>query len=156
MKCHVLSLISLLLIAVFATAQQSGIAPGITPAANTGSNSTATPETKSTVLTNAEVNRMVQAGFSESTIIGAIQANQTQFDTSVDALVALKNAGATEKVINAMLTSETNKRNAATTSPATNPAPMPAMAPSAYGSSGMPPGTAAMMSPQVQAMMAQM
>ena len=150
MKFCMLSLVSVLLVPMITTAQQNGTAPGTTPTATNG-------EAKSAVLTNAEIIRMVQAGFGEDTIVGAIQANQTQFDVSVDALVALKKAGATEKVINAMLTSETNKRNAATTFPVTHPAPTSAMAaPSPYGSRGMPPGAAAMMSPEVQAMMAQM
>lgn len=55
-------------------------------------------------MTNSDVIKMVQAGFSESLIIQAIQKAQgRRFDTSADALVALKGAGATDKVISVML-----------------------------------------------------
>jgi len=46
---------------------------------------------------------MVKAGFKEETIIEAIHANEPRYDTSVEALVALKNAGVSEKVISTML-----------------------------------------------------
>jgi hypothetical protein len=54
-------------------------------------------------LTNAEILEMVKAGFAEETILKSIQLSETRFDTSVAALVELKNAGASEKVIQAML-----------------------------------------------------
>jgi hypothetical protein len=54
-------------------------------------------------LTNAEILEMVKAGFAEETIVKSIQLSETRFDTSVAALVELKNAGASEKVIQAML-----------------------------------------------------
>lgn len=53
---------------------------------------------------NDDVLKMVKAGFTEETIIEAIRTNEPRYDTSVDALVALKNAGVSERIISAMLT----------------------------------------------------
>jgi len=61
---------------------------------------------------NEDVIAMVRAEFSESTIIAAIQANDTRFDVSPRALVELKEAGVPESVIEAMLAATTAKRQA--------------------------------------------
>lgn len=55
-------------------------------------------------FTNDDVLKLVKAGFTEETIIEAIRTNEPRYDTSVEALVALKNAGVSERVISAMLT----------------------------------------------------
>jgi len=55
------------------------------------------------VFTNDDVLKMVKAGFKEETIIEAIHANEPRYDTSVEALVTLKNAGVSERVISTML-----------------------------------------------------
>lgn len=60
-------------------------------------------------LTNDDVVQMAKAGFNEATIDQAINANPTAFDTSVQALIALKNDGISQKVIDAMLAAETRK-----------------------------------------------
>jgi hypothetical protein len=54
-------------------------------------------------LTNQDVIKMVKAGLPENTIVLAIQKGPNQFDTSPDALIALKEAGATQKVLDAIL-----------------------------------------------------
>ncbi len=54
-------------------------------------------------FTNFDVEKMVKAGFDEETIIRAIEANRPGFDTSVEGLVALKDAGVSSKIINAIL-----------------------------------------------------
>lgn len=54
-------------------------------------------------LTNDDILKMVNLGFDESTIIKTIQANDANFDTSVEGLLALKNAGLAKNVIDAML-----------------------------------------------------
>lgn len=77
-------------------------------------------------LTNDDVVQMVKGGFDESTTIAAIDAAQTNFDTSVQALMALKAAGVSEKVISSMLAatkkkSEAAKPTAAAAAPAANP-----------------------------------
>src|SRR5579872_749238 len=57
-------------------------------------------------LSNDDVIQMVKAGFDEQTVIKAIQADMPKFDTSVQGLVALKNAGVPKTVIDAMLDAE--------------------------------------------------
>lgn len=76
-------------------------------------------------LTNDDILKMVAAGFDEETVIKLITASTTAFDTSVDSLMGLKQAGVPEKVIAAMLDAEARKRNsAAAAAPAAeNPAP---------------------------------
>ena len=62
-------------------------------------------------LTNADVVQMVKAGFDEQTVVKAIQANETHFDVSPQALLARKDSGVGQKIIQAMLSSaaEENK-----------------------------------------------
>jgi hypothetical protein len=62
---------------------------------------------------NADVQAMVEAEFSDSTIISIIDANDVQFDLSPRALVALKGAGVSEQVIEAMLAAEAEKKQGA-------------------------------------------
>jgi len=63
-------------------------------------------------LTNADVVSMVKAGLAESTIVLAIQRSATDFDTSAQALIALKTEGVPQKVLDAMLTAGTEKKTA--------------------------------------------
>jgi len=53
-------------------------------------------------LTNAEVVRMAKNGFSEDFIVTTIHSTKTQFDLSVDALIALKSSGVSERIISVM------------------------------------------------------
>jgi hypothetical protein len=81
-------------------------------------------------LTNDDIVQMAKGGFDESTTIAAIDAADTNFDTSVQALLALKAAGVSEKVISAMLAaskkkSEGTKPAAAAAAPAPAPAANP-------------------------------
>ena len=78
-------------------------------------------------LTNDDVVQMVKGGFDESTTIAAIDAADTNFDTSVQALMALKAAGVSEKVISAMLAA-TKKKAEAAKGPAQSSAAPPAAA----------------------------
>ena len=55
---------------------------------------------------NQDIHAMVEAEFSDSTIISVIGANDAQFDLSPRALVALKGAGVSEQVIEAMIAAE--------------------------------------------------
>jgi hypothetical protein len=79
-------------------------------------------------LTNDDVVQMVKGGFDESTTVAAIEAADTSFDTSVQALMALKTAGVSEKVISAMLAA-TKKRMEAAKPAAPAAAPTPAANP---------------------------
>jgi hypothetical protein len=55
------------------------------------------------VLTNQAVIEMVRAGLSEAVIIAKIRSTQTKFDLQTDALVKLKQAGITDKVLETMV-----------------------------------------------------
>ena len=55
------------------------------------------------VLTNDSVLKMLEAGLSEDTIILAIQSDECEFTLDVDSLVALKQGGVSERVIQAMI-----------------------------------------------------
>jgi len=77
-------------------------------------------------LTNDDVLQMVKAGFEQSMIIKAIEANDTNFDVSVQALMDLKNAGVSQPIIEAMLTAEAKKKVPdAAAKPAKEPPPDP-------------------------------
>src|SRR5712692_7577043 len=77
-------------------------------------------------LTNDDVLQMVKAGFQDSMIVKAIEANDTNFDVSVQALMDLKNAGVSQPIIEAMLAPETKKKAPeAVTKPAKEPPPDP-------------------------------
>jgi hypothetical protein len=54
------------------------------------------------VLTNDNIITLAKAGFDELFIIERIRTSRTQFDTSVQGLVALKQAGLTEDLIRVM------------------------------------------------------
>jgi hypothetical protein len=56
-------------------------------------------------LTNTDVSNMTKSGISEQTIVLAIQKGATKFDTTPDALIALKKDGVSDQVLNAMLAS---------------------------------------------------
>jgi hypothetical protein len=53
---------------------------------------------------NSDILKMIEAGLPESVIVNKIKASIEKFDTSVDALIALKKAGATEAELNAVTT----------------------------------------------------
>jgi len=54
-------------------------------------------------ITNSDVISMTKAGIGEQTIILAIQRGPVKFDTSPEALIALKAAGVSDNVLNAIL-----------------------------------------------------
>ncbi|HWQ00101.1 MAG TPA: hypothetical protein VNK92_06485 [Vicinamibacterales bacterium] len=92
-------------------------------------------------MTNEDVLRMLESGFTEAMVVAAIQANPTRFDVSPKALLDLKEAGVPEKVIEAMLAAEAAKKPAAASSPA--PPPVPGVA--SQMATGLPPEARAMM-----------
>jgi hypothetical protein len=86
--------------------------PPVAPAnAADGGQAPAVPPTlvTSAGIGNADVQEMVAARFNDSTIIAVIGANEVQFDLSPRALVALKSAGVSEQVIEAMIAAATAK-----------------------------------------------
>lgn len=60
-------------------------------------------------LTNADIVQMVKAGFNEPTIAQAIKVNPTDFDTSVQGLIGLKNEGVSQKIIDDILAAQAPK-----------------------------------------------
>src|ERR1700744_370375 len=54
-------------------------------------------------LNNASVTKMVNAGLSDDVVIATINSSPGQYTTSPDALIALKQAGVSDKVIAAMV-----------------------------------------------------
>jgi hypothetical protein len=76
--------------------------------------STATPlygqaDTSQKALRNESIVDLTKAGIDEATIVKLIGASLTKFDTSPVALIALKNAGVSNVVIDAMVTAELPK-----------------------------------------------
>ena len=65
-----------------------------------------------TEITNSDVISMTKAGIGEQTILLAIQHVPTKFDTSPLALIALKGAGVSDQVLNAILASTNSKGQA--------------------------------------------
>jgi hypothetical protein len=68
-------------------------------------------------MTNADVVSMVKAGLAETTIILAVQHSPTNFDTSPQELIRLKNAGVGQKVLDAMLTASSSAAGQAAQAP---------------------------------------
>ncbi|HEY4299805.1 MAG TPA: hypothetical protein VGM73_02950 [Candidatus Didemnitutus sp.] len=56
-------------------------------------------------VTNADIEKLLGAGMSEDVIVNVIKGGERQFDTSPDALIALKSKGATPAILAAMTAS---------------------------------------------------
>ena len=82
-----------------ATAEQSGLANLVKGHAQVAPG----PQPAAEILTNETILRLVKAGLGEETIIPAIGQQPARFDRSPQALIDLKKAGATDRVLNAML-----------------------------------------------------
>jgi len=80
-------------------------------------------------LTNKDVTDMVKQGMNEALIIKVIQASDSNFDVSADAVAQLKAGGATQNIIDAMVQAQASK--SASTAPPASAAPAPAPAPAA-------------------------
>ena len=72
-------------------------------------------------LTNKDILDMVRQGLSESVIVKVIQASDSDFDTSPEAMTKMQSAGATVKVMDAMLKAGASKKKSAAAAPATPP-----------------------------------
>lgn len=67
-------------------------------------------------LTNNDVVKMVKSGLPASVIANAIQANDTNFDVSANALIELQKASVPQTVMDAMISASSKKRTGATAS----------------------------------------
>ena len=76
---------------------------------------------KNPALSNDDILKMVKGGLQETTVLNAMAANETDFDVSAKALLDLKQAGISDKIIDAMLAAEAKKRNAASPAPTSVP-----------------------------------
>ncbi len=77
-------------------------------------------------LNNNSVIKMVRAGLSDDVIVATINANAGSYDTSPDALIALKQAGVSDKVIAAIVGRGAGSASAAPAPPPPPPPPLPA------------------------------
>ena len=77
-------------------------------------------------LTNKDVTDMVKQGMNEALIVKVIQASDSNFDVSTDAVAQLKAGGATQNIIDAMVQAQASKSNAAATPPPAASAALPA------------------------------
>src|SRR5271170_6900196 len=92
-----LLLLSLLFCCLPLVAQSTGDSPQLIEGPQ------AAPPTKSAVMNNDSVIRMAKAGLGEDLIIQTINTQPGQYITDADALVALKTAGLSDRVITAMM-----------------------------------------------------
>jgi hypothetical protein len=89
------------------------------------------PATAPAAMTNQDVIRLVKARLSDDAIISKIRQSKTRFDTSVDALVTLKDAGVSDNLIAVMLNPTAASPAVSTANPSAGsapPAPRPAAA----------------------------
>lgn len=78
------------------------------------------------VMDNAAVIKLSSSGLSEDLIVQTITASSGHYDTSTDALIALKKAGITDKEVGAMLTKNANPNGPAPVAVAANGTALPA------------------------------
>jgi hypothetical protein len=69
-------------------------------------------------LNNDAVVSLMKAGFSEDVIISAINRSQGSYDTSIDGLIALRNAGITNREISAIVAKAYSQTSPALVAPA--------------------------------------
>jgi hypothetical protein len=96
----------------------------------------ATPAAAQETLTNESIVAMLKGGLSEAVVLARIRSSPANFDTNTNSLLALKKAGVSDKVIEAMV-------SAPKSAPAAAAAPAPAPAPAPSSGSAPPPSVSA-------------
>jgi hypothetical protein len=81
-------------------------------------------QNKTKPLTDDDIIRMTKSGLGESTILAVVQASPANFDISPNALIAMKSAGVTQNVINAIVAGAANKSNSSPVTPPTAAPPV--------------------------------
>src|SRR5581483_8215647 len=76
-------------------------------------------------LNNDAVIKLVKAGLSEDLIVTTINSSPGTYDTSANGLIALKKAGATDKVVAAIVLKASGASAAQPSTPAASPAASP-------------------------------
>jgi hypothetical protein len=119
-------------IAIFAAQLLSQTSVSQSPPPKSSPPKTAAPKAAAPApMTNRDVIRLLQAKISEDIIISKIKQSKTRFDTSVDGLVALRTAGASDRLIALIMdpASETSvpgaPRTTVTVTATTPPTPAP-------------------------------
>jgi hypothetical protein len=74
------------------------------------------------LVQNTDVVRMAESHLDESTMLSVIELNDCNFDVSPEGLVALKNAGVSDRVLNAMLEAVRRKQSVSTAATPAAPA----------------------------------
>jgi len=80
----------------------------VTDAGSTAADKTET-NTDQKTMNNDSVIKLVQAGFSEDLVVSTINASPGDYDTSVDAIIALKTAGVGDKALAAIVAKTKNR-----------------------------------------------
>jgi hypothetical protein len=80
------------------------------------------------VLTNQDIIKLVKAKLSDDLIIQKIAHSKTRFDTSVDGLVALREAGVDDRLLAVIMNPASAPAARPTATPSANPPPAPAPA----------------------------
>jgi hypothetical protein len=75
------------------------------------------PNPTNGALANAQIMKLIQARIPESVVLEKILAATNRFDTSTDALIALKKAGATDAELSAIMSDETVEAKPADSGP---------------------------------------
>ena len=75
------------------------------------------------VMTNDDVIKLLKGGFTDDVVVALIESNDSDYDVSINALTALKDAGVSSKVMEAMLKAEAKKRQGGSTSASAAGAP---------------------------------
>jgi hypothetical protein len=102
----------------------------------------ATPAVAQETLTNESIVSMVKGGLSEAVVLARVRSGPANFDTSTNALLNLKRAGVSDKIIEAMV-SAPKVGGATAAAPAAAPPPAPAPPPGAASSASPPPAVSA-------------
>jgi len=84
------------------------------------------PEDGGAALRNEDVVKMAKAGLDDGIIISKIKSSRTQFDTSPDALIALKTSGVSSAVLRAMTEPSSQPQTELRSQPAASGAGLPA------------------------------
>ncbi len=103
------------LIIVLAIAASAQAPPAAASASSSGSG----------VLSNADILKMVEAKLGDDIIIGKIKSTPSNFDTSIDAILKLKAAGASDAVIHAVVEASPAAKAAVKEASTKEPAPDP-------------------------------
>ena len=115
-----------------ATSAEQQAPPAAAPAGSAAQPAPAQPSAQK-ALNNDSVIKLVKAGLSDDLIVAAINGSAGSYDTSADGLIALKTAGASDKVLSAIVQKASAPPPAAipapVPAPAATPAPAPAPAP---------------------------